>query len=103
MNTIEKTEQVTPNQQPTVNSDDLIIELGKMTVDKIGKDKIINQLVVKIKDLENQLNMIQTSTQKRIQELEEKNKKLDTILEKYATQLDLTKEKPKTIKRKKSS
>lgn len=53
-----------------VTTDDLVLELGKQLVDKINKEKFIDQILRRIKELEAQINSIQMSTEKRVSTLE---------------------------------
>jgi len=95
LNSIKKTEQPeAPKQQEIeplpnlVNTEDLILELGKKEVDRINKEKVINQLVKKVQTYETQFKFIQTATEKKIKSLEDNNTQLKEMLKNQISDMD---------------
>jgi len=58
------------NQYPSIlSTDDLIFELGKITVDRLNKELILNKVIEKNKELEETIKTLQIENEKLMDDL----------------------------------
>lgn len=84
-----------------IDTDDLMFEIGRQTIENLNKEKLLDSLLVKSKTLENTIKEIsktKQTTEKRVPELEisnkaylENNQKLDAELVKVRVELESVK------------